>query len=70
MAERARPMVTRGSNPDSPVTSHGLTQEPQERSRANWASEFGALSRQDKFCHVLGGLALVPSGKVWVVNAP
>ena len=32
MAERAlEPMVARGSNPDSPVTSHGLTQEPQER---------------------------------------
>jgi len=32
MAERAlEPMVARGSNPDLPVTSHGLTQEPQER---------------------------------------
>ena len=32
MAERAlEPMVARGSNPDAPVTSQGLTQEPQEQ---------------------------------------
>ena len=60
MAERASADGGQGWQPG--FTRH-LPWVDARASRANWGSEFGDLSRRDKFCHVFGGLAFVTIGQ-------